>query len=248
MSAFSTNAVQLWTTGCSSEKAAHAHFFKCLLLSNFRIVIIVLTNQSKDSILSNNVLHTGEVRYDRVAAGDEGAFRDLFDLYVPRLQAVIYRITKSATVTDDLVQETLLKVWIARDQLELVSKPDSWIIKIGFFLALNHVRRLNIHSKVIAHIDYHQHQEAPGNPAGEATEFRQMILLVGEAVRQLPEKQQQAYLLSREQGLSIAAIAGQMGLAVSTVKNLLVMALKHIRQHLEKAGYTYLLLLFGTFL
>jgi len=208
----------------------------------------VLTNQSKGSILSNNVLHTGDALYNRVAAGDEWAFRDLFDLYVPRLQAVIYRITKSATVTDDLVQETLLKVWIARDQLPEVSKPDSWIIKIGFFLALNHVRRQAIHSKAIAHIGYHLHQDIPGNQAGEATEFRQMIRLIGEAVRQLPGKQQQAYQLSREQGLSIAEIAQQMGLAVSTVKNLLVMALKHIRQHLEKAGYTSLLLLLSTFL
>lgn len=208
----------------------------------------MLTNQSKGSILSNNDLHTGEVRYDRVAAGDEWAFRELFNLYVPRLQAVIYRITKSVAVTDDLVQETLLKVWIARDQLVEVSKPDSWIIKIGFFLALNHVRRQAVHSKAMQHIGYHQHQDAPGNPAGEATEFRQMIRLIGEAVRQLPEKQQQAYQLSREQGLSIVEIAQQMGLAVSTVKNLLVMALKHIRQHLEKAGYTSLLLLFYTFL
>lgn len=198
--------------------------------------------------MSNNVLHTGDALYERVAAGDEWAFRDLFDLYVPRLQAVIYRITKSATVTDDLVQETLLKVWIARDQLAEVSKPDSWIIKIGFFLALNHVRRLAIHNRAIQYIGYHQDQDTPGSLAGEATEFRQMIRLIGEAVRQLPEKQQLAYQLSREQGLSVAEIARQMGLAVSTVKNLLVMALKHIRQYLEKAGYTTLLLLFCNFL
>jgi RNA polymerase sigma factor (sigma-70 family) len=208
----------------------------------------VLTNQRKRNILSNNVLHNAEALYERVAAGDEWAFRDLFDLYVPRLQGVIYRITKSATVTDDLVQETMLKVWVARDRLAALSKPDSWIIKIGFFLALNHVKRLAIHSKAMEHIGYQQFHDFPGNPAGEATEFRQMIRLVGEAVRQLPEKQQLAYQLSREQGLSIAEIAQQMGLAVSTVKNLLVMALKHIRLYLEKAGYSSLLLLFFPFL
>lgn len=71
----------------------------------------------------------------------------------------------------------------------------------------------------------------------EQMDFEQMLLLVGGAVQTLPEKQQLAYRLSREQGLSIAEIASNMNLAVSTVKNLLVIALKHIREALEKAGH-----------
>jgi RNA polymerase sigma-70 factor (ECF subfamily) len=169
--------------------------------------------------------------YKRVAAGDESAFRGLFEIYAPRLLAMAARITGSAAVADDLVQDTFLKIWIARDQLTEVSQPGAWIKKICFFQAVNWVRRQNIHDKVMDTVGQEE------NHLGEMVEFRQLLDLVSKAVQQLPEKQQQIYRLSREQGLSINEIAAHMGLAISTVKNLLVMALKNIRASLQKADY-----------
>ncbi|WP_346319573.1 sigma-70 family RNA polymerase sigma factor [Chitinophaga sp. YIM B06452] len=178
-----------------------------------------------------------ETIYDRVAAGEEQAFRELFDLYVPRLQAVVYRITRSEAIADDLVQETFLKVWVTRDQLADVDNPGAWITRIAVRLALNYVRRQTVHGRVIQNIEYRHLQDDIVNHTAQTVEFRQLIHLVEEAVAQLPARQQQAYRLSREQGLSISEIAAQMGLAVSTIKNLLVMAMKDIRHYLEKAGY-----------
>lgn len=169
--------------------------------------------------------------YKRVAAGDEAAFRSLFEIYAPRLLAMATRITGSAAVADDLVQDTFLKIWIARDQLTEVAQPSAWIKKICFFLAVNYVRRQAIRDKVMDTVTYRE------LPMAEMIEFRQLLGLVNKAVRQLPDKQQQIYRLSREQGLSINEIAAHMGLAVSTVKNLLVMALKNIRAFLQKADY-----------
>lgn len=169
--------------------------------------------------------------YKRVAAGDESAFRSLFEIYAPRLLAMATRITGSVAVADDLVQDTFLKIWIARDQLTEVTQPAAWIKKICFFLAVNYVRRQNIRDKVMDTIG--QEKE----PEPDMVEFRQLLGLVNKAVKQLPEKQQQIYRLSREQGLSISEIAAHMGMAISTVKNLLVMALKNIRSSLQKADY-----------
>lgn len=146
------------------------------------------------------------------------------------------RITGSPAVADDLVQETFLKVWIARDQLTGLAQPESWVKKICFFLAVNHVRRQQIRDKVMDAVG-HERQLDQNLPVEEMVEFRQLLALVNDAVRQLPEKQQQIYRLSREQSLSIREISDRMGLADSTVKNLMVMALKNIRGSLQKAGY-----------
>ena len=178
--------------------------------------------------------------YKRIAAGDESAFRKLFELYAPRLQAMAARITGSAAVADDLVQDTFLKIWIARDQLAEVAQPAAWIKKICFFLAVNHVRRQSIRDKVMDAVE-HEKNGIKTLPVSETIEFRQLLGLVNEAVRQLPEKQRQIYRLSREQALSISEIAQHMDLAVSTVKNLMVMALKNIRASLQNAGYPLLL-------
>lgn len=151
------------------------------------------------------------------------------------------RITGSVAVADDLVQDTFLKIWIARDQLAEVAQPSAWIKKICFFLAVNYVRRQTIRDKVMHTVE--QEKDGAGNtlPVNETIEFRQLLSLVNKAVQQLPEKQRQIYRLSREQALSIHEIAEHMGLAVSTVKNLLVMALKNIRASLQKSGYPLLL-------
>ena len=177
--------------------------------------------------------------YKRIANGDEAAFRSLFEIHTPRLLAMATRITGSAAVADDLVQDTFLKIWLTRDQLAEVTYPAAWIKKICFFLAVNYVRRQTIHDKVIDAV-------APdsGIAVADAVDFQQLLQLVNKAVAQLPEKQQQIYRMSREQGMSITEIATHMQLAVSTVKNLLVMALKSIRQFLQKSGYPLLLALF----
>lgn len=169
--------------------------------------------------------------YKRVAGGDESAFRGLFEIYAPRLLAMAARITGSAAVADDLVQDAFLKIWVARDQLTEVAQPGAWIRKICFFQAVNYVRRQNIRDKVMDAVEHEK------SPEPDMVEFRQLLDLVNKAVQQLPEKQQQIYRLSREQGLSINEIAAHMGLAISTVKNLLVMALKNIRASLQKADY-----------
>lgn len=179
--------------------------------------------------------------YKRIAAGDESAFRSLFEIYAPRLQAMAARITGSVTVADDLVQDTFLKIWVARDQLTEVAQPGAWIKKICFFLAVNYVRRQTIRDKVMHTVGYEKDSSGKDLPVADMIEFRQLLGLVNKAVQQLPEKQQQIYRLSREQGLSSGEIAQHMDLAISTVKNLLVMALKNIRSSLQKAGYPLLL-------
>lgn len=175
--------------------------------------------------------------FKRIASGSESAFRQLFELYVPRLQAMALRITGSEAVADDLVQETFLKVWIARDQLTALEQPGAWVRKICFFLAVNHVRRQSIREKAMGHIAHEKDASGASLPVAEMVEFRQLLALVGDAVDRLPEKQRQIYRLSREQALSVQEISGQMGLAASTVKNLMVMALKNIRTSLQNAGY-----------
>ncbi|TWV94682.1 RNA polymerase sigma factor [Chitinophaga pinensis] len=183
--------------------------------------------------------------YRRIAAGDETAFSQLVELFAPSLQAMAARITGSVAVADDLVQDTFLKVWLSRDQLSGVAQPAAWIKKICFYRAVNHVRRQSIHNKVMDAVG--GQKESTGKTT-DIVEFRQLLAMVNNAVQQLPEKQRQVYRLSREQALSINEIAGHMDLAVSTVKNLMVMALKNIRTSLQKSGYPLFVLLLLDFL
>ncbi|MBO9631633.1 MAG: sigma-70 family RNA polymerase sigma factor [Chitinophagaceae bacterium] len=182
--------------------------------------------------------------YQQIAEGDEAAFRELFELYVPRMQAMITRITGSAGVADDLVQEAFLKIWVARDQLPTLRQPGAWIMKIGFYQAVNHMRRQGREQHIIREMQYGQELSMHGLSGDEQSDFRQLLQLVNTAVQTLPDKQKEIYRMSREKGMTISEIAETMGLAVSTVKNLLVMALKTIRKAIQQGGHLCLLIEF----
>ena len=70
------------------------------------------------------------------------------------------------------------------------------------------------------------------NPEALQLEADEMMLLVAEAVSQLPDRCREVFRKSREEGLSNAAIANQMRISVKTVEAQITKALRRIRETL----------------
>lgn len=187
--------------------------------------------------MSIEPLHNEQALFLQIAEGDEAAFRQLVDLYVPILRSMIYKLVRSEHSTDDLIQETFLRIWINRDQLPEIRNPRSWILRIAYYLALTFLRAQLTRQKAAGRIADAQAIRPLRSETEEQVSFNTMIGLIGEAVQRLPTQQKNVYRLSREEGLSIAQISDSLQIATSTVKNTLGRALKSIREYLEKAGY-----------
>jgi len=171
--------------------------------------------------------------FQAIADGDETAFRQLFHKYVPQLRAIALHITKTAAVTEDIIQETFLRLWISRDKLPEIAQPRSWLLRIVFYQSFTYLRKQTVHHKAMSTL-------TPTEPAFSMEEnmaYASMIKQVGIAVAQLPPRAKQIYLLSREQGLKIPEIATELSLSSNTVKNSLVRSLQFIRKQLEAAGH-----------
>lgn len=171
--------------------------------------------------------------FQAISEGDETAFRKLFHIYVPQFRAIAQHITKTASVTEDIIQETFLRLWISRDKLPDIEQPRSWMLRIVFYQSFTYLRKQAVHYKALDTL-------APIEPAFSMEEnmaYASMIKQVGIAVAQLPPRAQQIYRLSREQGLKIPEIAQQLSLSSNTVKNSLVRSLQAIRKHLEASGH-----------
>ncbi|NLR58239.1 sigma-70 family RNA polymerase sigma factor [Chitinophaga polysaccharea] len=171
--------------------------------------------------------------FQAISEGDENAFRKLFHIYVPQFRAIAQHITKTAAVTEDIIQETFLRLWISRDKLPDIEQPRSWMLRIVFYQSFTYLRKQAVHHKALDTL-------APIEPAFSMEEnmaYASMIKQVGIAVAQLPPRAQQIYRLSREQGLKIPEIAQQLSLSSNTVKNSLVRSLQAIRKHLEASGH-----------
>jgi len=171
--------------------------------------------------------------FQAISEGDEAAFRRLFHIYVPQLRAIAQHITKTAAVTEDIIQETFLRLWISRDKLPEIEQPRSWLLRIVFYQSFTYLRKQKVHHKALDTL-------TPVEPTFSMEEnmaYASMIKQVGIAVTQLPPRARQIYLLSREQGLKIPEIARELSLSSNTVKNSLVRSLQTIRKHLELSGH-----------
>ncbi|SIN68821.1 RNA polymerase sigma factor [Chitinophaga niabensis] len=168
-----------------------------------------------------------------IAAGDEAAFRRLFHLHVPKLLPTVQHLTKNASVTEDILQEAFLKLWLSRDKLPGIEHPYSWLLKIVYYQCFSYLRHQAVHHKAMGIIAERRSE----NIMEDDMAFNMLMRTVGEAVQQLPPQAKRIYQLSRENGLKIPEIAQELHISPNTVKNSLVRSLQSIRQYIERAGH-----------
>jgi len=173
----------------------------------------------------------------RIADGDEEAFASLFNRYYPLLRPFILKFTHSADKTEEMLQETFMRVWLNRDQLPEIDNLQAWIFTIASRQCLQAIRTELNHRKKLAALQIRESGLDANTPL-DATQLAEISRLISQAVNNMPPQRQRIYRMSREQGLKPAAIAEALSLSVTTVKNALVAALKDIRHHLGAAGHT----------
>ncbi len=69
--------------------------------------------------------------------GDEGCFNIVYDHYRDLLYVLIYSIVKQREMSQDILQETFLRVFTESKTLTNLASFHAWIIKIARNLALN---------------------------------------------------------------------------------------------------------------
>jgi RNA polymerase sigma factor (sigma-70 family) len=149
------------------------------------------------------------------------------------LLGMLYHLTGSAEDARDAVQETFVKCWRQRPQLDEVENLRAWIFRIalntGRDLRKTAWRRrrrplLEEESPVIA---------AEAGPAADAAR-REQLALLRRAVMDLGQEQREVFLLRQNGDMTYEQIAEAMQIPVGTVKTRMRLALTHLRQAMEK--------------
>lgn len=167
----------------------------------------------------------------RVAAGDTRAFRALYVLYKDRLYGFLFQLTKSHSISEDLLQDTFMRIWEDRVRLSGVMDFKAYVFTMVKHRALNSLKRMSKEELVIRRMAF---QSEPEDRSTESeVQYNELRKKVDQAVRQLPPQQQTVYRMSREQGLRQEEISHRLNLTVATVKKHLTLSLRHIRKNLS---------------
>lgn len=181
--------------------------------------------------MQHELLYNERELLKQVAAGDMKSFHQLFAAWYDRLYSAALVYCKVHEQAEDVVQQVFMKLWEKRDTLSRVENPADYLFIITRNEVLNQLRRNTLHDNYKRHIRELFSEEA-GSPE-EMLINRQRRQIVQQAVSSLPPQQQEAFRLSRDQGLSYDEIATNMQLSLSTVKGHISKALQAIRTYLQ---------------
>lgn len=171
--------------------------------------------------------------FQRIAEGDETAFRQLFHHYNCLLRPFVVKLTKSDFAAEEVLQEVFLKIWLYREKLVDVENPKAYIVRIVSNESINYLQLLARNDRLSAVMRRHPATEP--SSAEQRLAYQETEKLIREAIGQLPPGCRQIYQLSRDENKRIPEIASSLNLSDSTVKNQLVKALKVIRLHIARA-------------
>ena len=170
---------------------------------------------------------------EQVKLSNRDAFRQLFELYHPKLYRHLFYQCRDESLAQDMAQETFFKVWTVRDTLKSNHSFYAFVCRIGDNLLKDHYKYQKVRVQHREKVELHWYSDAV-NPEDEV-QVQLLKEILGELVeRHLPEKCRAVFTLSRVEELSNQEIADMMQTSKKTVENQLHHALKIIRKKIEK--------------
>jgi len=167
----------------------------------------------------------------RTAAGEELAFQQLLARWQQPVFSFLAHMLSSVEEAEDMTQETFIKVFAQAGRYRPEGKFRSWVLRIAGNQARSVLRRRRILRWVDFNPAVHDHAATGPNPLQDLAR-RETSREVQAAVQSLPERQRQAVVLKRWQGLSYQEIAEVLETTVPAVESLLQRAADSLRQRL----------------
>jgi RNA polymerase sigma-70 factor (family 1) len=177
------------------------------------------------------------------ATGDKPAFEKLYNLYAGGLEKYILFITRSKETTEEIVQDSFLRLWQKRERLPELTSFRSYLYRIARNRALSYFRSLKTR-RLITELDdptenARHMASAPGaHPEGadHLALYNQYYKIALDAIDRLPPRKKEIFNLSLEEDLTLDEIAERLNLTKSTVKQHLYAAAAAVREYLLRHG------------
>ncbi|MBI1726670.1 MAG: sigma-70 family RNA polymerase sigma factor [Candidatus Rokubacteria bacterium] len=167
-----------------------------------------------------------------VRAGEASAFTELYERHGPALLTFLARLTSDRALAEDLLQETFVRVYRARDTYGGEGQFRAWLFTIARRLVIDWRR-----SRKIAWSDDPAALETTAAPtrADDRADVRDLVVRLERALRRLPDGQREVVLLSRHAGLDAGQIAEVTGSTPGAVRVSLHRALQTLSELLDEA-------------
>ncbi len=162
----------------------------------------------------------------KMLAGNADAFHQVLDFHMETVSRYVQRMTYNRADTEDIVQETFLRLWSTRHRYDPAkAKLTTWIHKIAHNLCVDSLRVSKPELRII--------EEPATNGPDSDYDQRSQSQIVAQALSQLPERQRSAVVMCHYQGLSNREAAEIIDVSIDALESLLSRGRKQLKKTLE---------------
>jgi RNA polymerase sigma-70 factor, ECF subfamily len=168
----------------------------------------------------------------RTGAGDQAAFRTLYDRTSGRLFAVCLRIVRHRRLAEELVRESFVRIWERARQFDPAQGHGlAWMIAITRHHAIDVIRLRMREDRPPDDLTL----EAADPSALGGIEAKFEFDAVGRCLRELPYNERHAIVLAYRDGLNYEQLAVLLNSSADQVKSAVTQGLGRLRACLDKA-------------
>lgn len=183
--------------------------------------------------------------WQNVAAnGDQRSFEELFHSCYQRLVRFSVEYVQSHESAEEIVSDMFLKLWAGRETYLDVQNIETYLFTAIRNRSLNFLRKFSA-LRVVSTDHPEQFAIARSHDPYKASEWKELLARLDEAVEMLPPKRRKIFRLVREEGFRPREVAEIMNISPRTVETQLFKAVKTLhavlRPHLpvrQKAAST----------
>tara|TARA_Y100001970_G_scaffold122030_1_gene151282 strand:- start:47 stop:622 length:576 start_codon:yes stop_codon:yes gene_type:complete len=167
--------------------------------------------------------------------GNEGAFNFLMNKYYPRVYASLFSFTKSKEDSEDLTQQTFVKVWQQIKSFRGDSAFFTWVYRIAINLAKNYVASSGYKKqKVNSSIDQLEIDISSNENIESMLIHSQSIEDIRDFINTMPEALKTAFTLRESDGKSYEEISIITETPIGTVRSRIFRARESIVEYMRK--------------
>ena len=188
-----------------------------------------------------NYIYTDEQLMARFQGGDEQAYIELVNRYRNKLLNFVYRYFSDFEISEDIVQDTMVKLYLKKNYYKEIAKFSTWLYTIAKNLAMTELRKKK--KRRVTFLSQMTRDEKPydipSDQPGTDQEIQSDITnkIIRKAIDELSEKFKTVIVLRDIQELSYEEISSIVSVPIGTVKSRINRArlqlqveLKHLRK------------------
>ena len=183
---------------------------------------------------------TDEQLIKKFQKGDVGAYNQIVYRYKDRLLNFIYRFLNDLDRSEDLVQDTLLKLYTHKDSYKEIAKFSTWLYTIAANLARTELRKIKRRKTFsvteLSHDDREFIIKSTDMGPGEENFSQNFEKNVQRALAELPDDFKTIIILRDIQELSYDEISKIVEVPLGTVKSRINRGRVKLQQLLKKKG------------